>query len=101
MRNVKRSSNPKRTPTGGAAIARASLDSFRLVRTRGKWGRSVGTTLGVVSGLTLGGYAAAQTADSAAVGIATFLVITGAVTVAGHYLGRAADRKTTSFQIVP
>ena len=99
--NVKRSSNPKLTPTGGAAIARASLDSFRLVRTRGKWGRSVGTTLGVVSGLTLGGYAAAQTADSAAVGIATFLVITGAVTVAGHYLGRAADRKTTSFQIVP
>ena len=91
--NVRRSSNPKLTPIGGAVIARASLDSFRLVRTRGKWGRSVGTTLGVVSGLTLGGYAAA--------GIATFLVITGAVTVAGHYLGRSADRKTTSFQIVP
>ena len=99
--DVKRTSNAQSTPKGGATIARSSLDSLRIVREKGRWGRRMGTTLGLVTGLTLGAYTAANVNDSAGPGIATFLAITGGTTVVGHFLGRAADRRATTIRIVP
>ncbi len=61
----------------------------------------IGDTLGVVSGITLGSYPALQTGGgSAAVTIANFLVV-GVTTVAGHFIGRAGDRKVTTIHITP
>ncbi len=98
--DAKRTSDAKLIPKGGATLPRASIDTLLLIRTKGRAGRAIGTTLGVVSGLTLGSYAAVQTgSDSAAGVIATFLVVAGVTTVAGHFIGRAADRKVTTIHI--
>ena len=98
--DAKRTSDAKQFPKGGATVPQASIDTLRLIRTKGRAGRAIGTTLGVVSGLTLGGYAAVQTGgDSAAGTIATFLVVAGVTTVAGHFIGRAADSTVTTIHI--
>ena len=78
-----------------------AVTRIRVERTRGSWGRSIGTTLGVLTGLSVGGYAAATTSDSAGKAIPIFLVIAGAISVGGYYLGRSADRKVTVIQVVP
>ncbi len=97
---AKRTSNAKLFPKGGATISQESIDTIRLIRIKGKAGRAIATTLGVLSGLTLGGYAALQTGgDSAPAVIATFLAVVGATTVGGHFIGRAADRKVTTIHV--
>lgn len=98
---AKHMSNPKLFPKGGATIPRASVGTLRIVKIKAAWGRRLGTTLGLVAGLTLGGYTAAKTGShSDAALLTTFLGITGATTVAGYFLGRSADRKVTVIRIV-
>ena len=80
-------------------IPRASLVQINLERRRGAWGRTLGTTLGILTGMGLGGYTAAHT-DSAGAGLATFLGISGAVGTSGYFLGRQIDRKITKIRIV-
>jgi hypothetical protein len=86
---------------GNAVIPRDSLTRIRLERRRGSWGRSLGVTLGLISGLAVGGYTAAVTADSAAAGISIFIVIASAATIAGYALGRGLDKRVTVIQVVP
>ena len=88
-------------PKGGASIPRTSIELIKLHRTRGAWGRGMGTTLGVITGLTVGGYVAGTHTNSAAAGIPLFLGITGAITTGGYYAGKAMDTKVTLIRIVP
>jgi hypothetical protein len=85
---------------GSAAIPKGSIGLIKLERGRGAWGRTLGTVLGVISGLTLGGWAAAHT-HSAGAGIPTFLGIASGVSLTGYYAGRELDRRTTLIRVVP
>jgi hypothetical protein len=79
---------------GSAAIPRSAITRITVERSRGNWGRNLGTVLGVVGGLMIGSYTAVQTADSAAIGIPVFLGVSSGVT-------REIDRRVTVIQIVP
>lgn len=99
--DVKGASDTKAYPKGSATIPRASVTLIKVERRRGSWGRKLGTVVGVLSGIVLGGYVAAVTADSAGTGIATFLGIASAGTVGGYYVGRELDKQDTLIKIVP
>lgn len=99
--DVKQTSNSKAHPKGNAAIPRDSVSIIAVKETRGKWGRKIGVTLGTLTGVTLGTYVAATTANSDAAGLTTFLVLAGAGTVAGYFLGKSADAKTKRIRVVP
>lgn len=89
------------TSNADGTVPRASVTTIRLKRTRGAWGRQLGTTLGVLSGLTISGYVTAQVADGPGAGIPLFLGIASAITVGGYYAGKELDQKETTIQIVP
>jgi len=99
--NVKKTSAAAPHPKGNAVIPRDSVSTLLVKESRGKWGRKIGVALGSITGATLGGYAAATNADSSAAGLSTFLVITGAGTLAGYFLGKSADRRVTHIRIIP
>ena len=99
--DVRGSSDSKAYPHGSGSVPRSSVTLIRVERTRGSWGRSIGTTLGVITGLSVGGYAAVATSDSAGKAIPVFLLVAGAISVGGYYLGRTADRKVTIIRIAP
>lgn len=99
--DVRNSSDSKAYPKGSASVPRSSVTLIKVERTHGSWGRTIGTTLGVLTGLAIGGYAAGSTADSAGKAIPLFLVIAGAISVAGYFLGRSLDRQVTTIRIVP
>jgi len=99
--NVKSTSSPKTHAKGNAVISRDSVSTLALKEAGGKWGRKVGVSLGSITGLTLGGYVAATNANSAAAGLTTFLLITGAGTLTGYFLGKSADRRVKHIRIVP
>jgi hypothetical protein len=87
-------------PKGNGTVARGSLMQINLERRRGAWGRSLGTVFGILTGMTVGGYAAAHT-DSAGAAIPTFLGVSTAIGTGGYYLGRAIDRRITKIRLVP
>ena len=85
---------------GNGAVPRSSLVLINLERRRGGWGRTIGTVIGVLTGLTVGGYAAAKT-NSAGAGIPTFLGVASGISVAGYYAGRELDKRVTHIRVVP
>jgi len=97
---VKKTSNAKAFPLGNAVIPRSSIALLKLEKHSGKTGRPLGTTIGVIAGVVLGGYIAAKTADDAGPGIAVFLATSSAIAVTGYLLGRAADKRTTLIRVV-
>ncbi len=82
-------------------MPRTSLAQINLERRRGAWGRTMGTVLGILTRLTIGGYVAATAASSAGTGIPPFLGVAGAISVGGYYAGKALDRRITHIRIVP
>ena len=70
-------------------------------KTTGAWGRHLGTVIGVMTGLLVGGYVTGQVADSAGVGIPLFLTLASGMTVAGYYTGRQLDTRVTVIRVVP
>jgi hypothetical protein len=86
---------------GSGSIPRSSLALIDLERRRGAWGRTMGTVIGVLGGMTLGGYVAAKRADLGGASIAIFLVIASAVSVLGYYAGRELDKQVTHIKVVP
>jgi len=90
-----------RTRKGSAAIAPSSITLLKLERTRGHWGRNLGTTIGLLTGISVGGYVAGTQTNSARAGIPLFLVIGSVVTLAGYRTGRALDTRVTSVVIAP
>jgi hypothetical protein len=99
--DVKGTSNAKAYPKGSATLPRASVTLIQVERRRGSWGRNLGTVVGVISGVVLGGYVAAVATDSAGTGIPTFLGIAAAGTVGGYYAGKSIDTQVTLIKIVP
>ena len=98
--DARKASGGKTYQKGNAAVPRGSIGLIKLERKRGSWGRTMGTVVGVMSGIVIGGYAAAH-ADSAQAGIPVFLGIATGISVAGFYTGRELDRKITLIKIVP
>ena len=94
-------SNARVYPKGNGTIPRTSVALIRLERMRGSWGRNLGTTIGLLSGLMIGGYVTAQVANSPGTGIPLFLVFASGVTITGYYAGKSLDRKVTTIRIVP
>jgi hypothetical protein len=99
--DVKSTSNKEAHPKGSAAIPRASVTLIRVERRRGHWGRSVGTTVGVIAGVVLGGWVAIEATDSVAAGVSTFIGIAAAGTAGGYFAGREIDKEVTMIKIVP
>ena len=60
----------------------------------------MGTTIGVVAGLGVGGYSAAHT-DSGGAAVAVLVVVTSGIAVIGYYAGKGLDRRMTRITIVP
>ena len=98
--DVKKTSDPKAFPKGNASIPKASVTLIKVLRSRGNWGRNLGTTVGVLSGVVIGGYTAGTIADSAGTGIPLFLGLASAISIIGYYLGKAIDRNVTTIRIV-
>ena len=99
--DVRGSSGERAYPNGSASIPRNSVVMIKLERARGSWGRSIGTVIGVMAGLVLGGYASYVATDSAGAGIPLFLGVASATAIAGYYAGRGLDRRVTLIKIVP
>lgn len=94
------SSPTKGFPRGSGTIPRSSVKLIGLERTRGSFGRAIGTTVGVVSGLTLGVVAATKT-SGVTPGVTVFLLVAGGATVGGYFVGRQLDHRITRITIVP
>ena len=99
--DVTSTSDRTKHPKGNATIPRESVTTLKVERGRGSWGRGLGTTVGVLTGLTLGGYTAGTTSDSAAVAIPVFLSIATGASVLGYKLGREMDKKMTVIKVIP
>ncbi len=78
----------------------AAITLITLVKQRGSWGRSMGTTVGVVAGLGIGGYSAAHT-DSGGAAVAVLVAVTSGVAVIGYYAGKGLDTRRTRITILP
>jgi hypothetical protein len=99
--DVKNTTGEKAYPKGSGSVPRNMVSTIKVERTRGSWGRSIGTVIGVMAGLAVGGYVAYVTADSAGTGIPIFLGVASATAIGGYYAGRGLDKRTTLIKIVP
>ena len=99
--DLKQSSDLKAFPKGNAVVPRASVSTLSVTRERGKWGRRMGTTVGTLAGLSVGGYTAAKSDQSAGATLAIFTVIAAGVIVGGYYLGRSLDTRKTQIHVTP
>jgi hypothetical protein len=99
--DVKKTSNADAHPKGNATLPRESVTLIQVNRNGGSWGRGLGTTVGVIAGVTLGGYTAATTTNSAGAGVATFTGIASAGAIGGYFAGKEASKKTTFIKVVP
>ena len=86
---------------GSATIAREGVALIKVQGSRGSWGRSLGTVIGALSGLVVGGYVAAVSTQTAGAGIPVFLGISTGLTLGGYFAGREIDRKGTVIKVAP
>ncbi len=98
--DVSRSSDTARYPKGSASIPRASIRELSVDRSRGSAGKTLGTIIGVITGVIGGAYIAGTTTDSAGAGIPLFIALASGITIAGYYIGKSADRHTTLIRVV-
>ncbi len=99
--DVKGTSNKEAHPKGSATIPRESVKLIRLERRSGNWGRNLGTTVGAITGVFLGGWLAIEAADSGGTAVACLAGITALGAISGYYIGKDIDRKVTVIKIVP
>lgn len=98
---VARSSDRQAFPKGQNSVPRASVSVVEVGKARGIAGRVIGTTAGVVGGLTIAGEVIGHSDMSEAPAIAVFLVATIGATIAGYFAGRSLDRRVTRIRIAP
>jgi hypothetical protein len=98
--DIRKTWDARAFPTGNAVLPRASVTLLKVDQRRESHWRTMGTIIGVLGGVTLGGYIAGKTASSPGPGIAIFLGTATAAAIAGHVAGGAADRKTRMIRIV-
>jgi hypothetical protein len=99
--DVGSASGGKSFQKGSVTIPRESVTLIKLERSRGDGGKKLGTVIGVLSGLVIGGYVTARANGSAGVSIPLFLGLTAGFTVGGYHAGRGIDRRETLIRIVP
>ncbi len=97
--DVTKTSDSKAFPKGNGMIPRASVTLLKLEKRGSNW-RTMGTVIGVIGGVVLGGYVAAKTADTAGSGLSILVATASAVSIAGNLAGGAADRKTSLIRVV-
>ncbi|MEQ1948212.1 MAG: hypothetical protein ABL995_13540 [Bryobacteraceae bacterium] len=98
--DVHKSSDNKAQPKGNAVIPRASVSVIKIEEHGTNW-RTMGTVVGAIGGLPLGGYIAAKTTDSAGAGIAIFAVVASVATLAGRMAGGNVDRRVKMIRVLP
>lgn len=98
--DVKKVSGTSQFAKGNGAIPRGAISLIVLKRTRGTWGRSLGTTIGVITGLGAGGYGAAHTRSGGAA-VAVVVAVTAGIAVGGYYVGKQLDVRKTRITIAP
>jgi hypothetical protein len=98
--DIRKTSDPKQFPKGNAMIPRASVTLLKVEQHGSNW-RTMGTVIGSIGGVALGGYIAAKTANSEGAGVAIFITTASAAAIAGHIAGGSADRKTKMIRVVP
>jgi len=98
--DVRKSTGTKAYAKGSATIPRGAITLITLVKTRGSWGAGIGTTVGVVAGLGIGGYSAAHT-DSGGAAVAILVAVISGVAVIGYYAGKGLDTRRTRITILP
>jgi hypothetical protein len=88
---------------GSGSVPRASIVLIDLQRTKGSWGRVLGTVIGVLGGIALGVYVDARNLWSSSAGqeTVTFVGIAAAGALTGYFGGKAIDRRVTHIRIVP
>jgi hypothetical protein len=101
MLDIGRTSDSRQYPKGQTAIPRASVTEVRLAEHRGSGGRILGTVVGALVGMVVGGEIAVHGTNSEGAGISTFTASAVACTVAGYYAGRSADRHSRLLRIAP
>lgn len=102
--SVKHGSRRGSGAASGSEIERGSIRLIRLHKTPGRWGRKLGTGVGLLAGLSMGSYATFQTVDhsnSGAAGLVVFTAVTSASTVAGYFVGKHLDGRTILIQVIP
>ncbi|MBK5292299.1 MAG: hypothetical protein JJE04_11550 [Acidobacteriia bacterium] len=98
--NVSKTSAPGYSK-GSAVIPKNAITLIKVQRERSTWGRTLGTVVGVVAGLGVGGYTAAHV-DSGGGGVVAVLVaVTSGIAVLGYYAGKQLDRRQTTIRILP
>jgi len=98
--DIKNTSDSKQFPKGNAVIPRSSITLLKVVQHGTNW-RTMGTVIGTISGVALGGYIAGRTANSAGPALAIFIVTASTAAVAGRAAGGSADRRTKLIRVVP
>jgi hypothetical protein len=104
--HIKHTTNSRAWPKGFTRVPRANVRVLEL-RTKGAKYRIIGTVLGAAAGLVGGTVAAIETDGlfgenhNGGKAAAAFIGITGVATAGGYLLGNAADRKTTTIEVVP
>jgi hypothetical protein len=86
---------------GNASLPRTSISLVKVERTRGSWGRTMGTVVGVMSGVVLGSYVVAKTSGPFGAAVPVFLGTASAVSIAGYFTGREIDRRATLIRVMP
>src|SRR5574338_338611 len=99
LMDVRHTSNSGAVGRGSLTIPRTSIRQMRLRESRGSWGRHLGTTIGVISGVIVGLWIAANVADSANVGIPLWAGLASGMTFGGYQLGKAADTRTIEIRV--
>ena len=84
----------------GAAIPRSLVHTIEVRKMRGDWGRHLGTRIGMLSGIVIGGYLSGTVANSAGTGIPMFLGIAAGTALAGYYAGRQLDTQITLIHVI-
>ena len=96
------SSAVKGYPKGSGSIPHNSITLIDLQRTKGSWGRTLGTVIGVVGGIALGAYVDSKNVLNKSPGdiAGTFVGITAGGAVTGYFVGRGIDKRVTHIRIV-
>lgn len=100
LMDVRHTSDENAFGRGSVTIPRTSIGQMRVRVSRGSWGRNLGTTIGVISGVIGGLWIAANVADTAEVGIPLWVGLASGMTLGGYQLGKAADSRTIAIRVI-
>jgi hypothetical protein len=99
--HISSTSDSKLFPKGETSVPRDQISMVDVKKIRGAGGRTIGTTAGLLGGLTASGEIIGHSNMSEGPAIAVFLAASIGSAVAGYFVGKAHDRRVTRIRIVP